>query len=698
MPRVGAQTTVEVGDAYVRRSADGWSWEVGTSGVAYRLVMTKLGLWTQGLARPGRASVIRTDVPESEVVLDGQRYVVGVRAFRFLGAQTAVVDGRVVLTLSFRLRDRAIDVQRHYAVGPGAPIVEMWTTVAADDGVTVRDLQGLLFDIDGGRDVWWHQGLEVGDSDGGPFTRRTARLADGQRLEFGSPVLSSQEHLPWFGLAVGDSRLLAGLAWSGAWRATLDGTSAGVRLDLGLRSMSAVARPGTPVEGPHAFIGVTDDEPGAEAEAFAAWIAARRGRRPFPSLVTFNTWFQFGTYIDDALIRQQIDGFAAIGGELFQLDAGWYPPVNAADRYDFTAGLGSWDLDGARFPRGLGTLGDYARSRGLRYGVWVEPERVDLATVGRGRGANARYLASNNGLLQPGRPNNQAREGQICLADAEAWTWVRDRLFTFLDEARPDYLKIDLNGYLVCTRDDHGHPVDGGNFAHTHGYYRLLTALRERYPALLVENVSGGARRLDAELLTRADVQWVDDRTAPAARVRHHYEQLTAVAPASTLLSYILTHPDEPVTGASDLALLARSRMPGVLGLTIDFRGLPQADADGLARQIADYKQLRALRGTPFSITLTDPVRVDGGGPGWDVIEQVNPVSGVAAVFAFRNAGGTRSVRVVPRQLRADASYRIRGFESGVLGTASGADLMSRGLDIDVSPRSSSQIYLLEPQ
>jgi alpha-galactosidase len=697
-PHLQAAASIDVGDAYVRQSADGWSWEIGTSGIAYRVVMTKVGLWTEGLLRPGRSSVIRTDVPESEIGIGDQRYTIGTRAFQFLGAEAAAIDGRAVLTLGFRLRDRPVTVRRHVAATPGAPILELWTTVEADDATAIRDLHGLTFEFLDARDTWWHRGLEVGDGDGGPFTRQSARLAEGQHVEFGSPVLSSQEHLPWFGLTAGDQEIVAGLAWSGAWRASFDGTAAGVRLDTGLRGMSATAAPGRPVEGPHAFIGVTAADPGAVAQAVAAWIAGRRQGRPFPSFVTYNPWFAFGTFIDDALIRQQIDGFAGVGGELFELDAGWYPPIAATDRFDFTAGLGSWDVDASRFPQGLGALSDHAHARGLRFGVWVEPERVDLATVGRGRGASARFLATQQGQIQPGRPNAQAREGQICLADDEAWRWVRDRLFTFLDEARADYVKIDLNGFLVCTRDDHGHPSDGGNFAHTQGYYRLFAALRARYPALLIENVAGGARRLDAETLTLADAQWMDDRTTPAARVRHHYELLTAVAPASALLSYLMPHQDEPVTGAVDLPLLARSRMPGVLGLTVDFRSLTSDDLGALSRQIADYKQLRGLRGSPYSIALTAPVGVDGRGPAWDVVQQVNPATGGAVVHAYRNAGGARSVRVVLRQLRADGAYRIRTLEGGVIGTAGGADLMTRGLDIDASRGSASAVYVLEPQ
>ena len=330
--------------------------------------------------------------------------------------------------------------------------------------------------------------------------------------------------------------------------------------------------------------------------------------------------------------------------------------------------------------------------------MWIEPERIDMATVGRSGQARESFLATNNGEYQPGRPNSQAHEAQICLAEDDAWQWVRDRMFAFLDEARPDYLKIDLNGYLICTRTTHNHPADGGNFAHTQGYYRLLAALRERYPALWLENVSGGARRLDAEMLTRTDAHWMDDRTAPAARVRHHLALLTGLLPPSALLSYLLPHEDEPLPGADDPRLLARSRMPGAMGLTVDFRALDSADYDQLSAHFAEYKALRATRGSPFAVALTEPVGVTGDGPEWDVLQEVNPASGVTTVFAFRNPRGGRSVRVVLQRLRAGATYRIRSLDRGAIGQASADDLMTRGFDIDASSRSAAQVFVFEPQ
>lgn len=695
---VRAGADLEVDDAYVHESSDGRRWDVGNRAVRYELGLDASGaLVVSALSAAGRGNLITGGGADADLTIEDVRVPLGGRDFRFLAAEANAVAGRAVLTLAFAHRDRPLVVGRHYAVAPGAPVIEMWTTVEAEEPTRLRDLDGLRLEI-AARDAWWHRGHDTPDDQGGPFTRQTATVDEGREIRFGSHALSSLDALPWFGLDAGADRVLLGLAWSGTWRTVLVGTAAGTYVHAGLPDMAVVARPGQPVEFPHAFVAVTGARAGDQADAIASWLATRRQGRTYPALATYNTWFTFGIGIDDELIRREMDSFAAIGGELFQLDAGWYPAEQPANVFDFSAGLGSWRVDQRRFPNGLGALTDHAHGLGLRFGVWVEPERIDRITIGRPGLAEASYLAQQDGAYQPGRANDGPGQAQICLGHGPAWHWLHDRLVAFLDAARPDYLKIDLNGWIVCNRDDHDHDRDGGNFAHVTGYYRLLAALRERYPALILENVAGGARRLDAETLTRADVQWMDDRTAPAARVRHHLELLAAVVPPGALLSYLLPHADEPMLDGADLPLLSRSRMPGVLGLSVDFRGMSEGDHHRLAAQIDQFKGLRALRGRAVTAVLTDPIGITGEGPGWDVLQQVDPASGVAVLFAFRNAHGDRRVRVVPTQLTAGRVYRLRSLDRGDLGSADADELMTSGLVIDASPRSASEVFVLEPR
>lgn len=694
----GPEELARVDDAFVEQAGGGDGWAIGNRHVVYRLGLSASGeLEAQSLELTGGESVIDRSIGDAVFTDDALSGPLGGRDFRFSGAEAHVEGRRVVLTLAFTRRDRESVVERRYVVGPGVPVIEMWTAVQSRESLRLRDIDGVALDVRG-RDVWWYLGHETPDDQGGPFTRQTAHLDDGRHVEFGSTALSSLEAMPWFGVSDGHTQIVSGLAWSGSWRATIDGTAAGARLRVGLADTVVTLEAGDSHEFPHAFVAVTGTGAGDAGAVLAEWLRQRRAGREFPALATYNTWFTFGIQIDDALVRRQMDSFAAIGGELFQLDAGWYPAIEARNHFDFSAGLGSWRVDDERFPEGLGALSDYAHRAGLKFGVWVEPERVDMALVGRPGLAESRFLAMHQGAYQPGRENTHADAAQICLGDGDGWTWVRDRLYAFLDEARPDYVKIDLNGWLVCTREDHAHGRDGGNYAHVTGFYRLLEALRARYPDLIIENVAGGARRLDMELLTRADVAWMDDRTTPAARVRHHLESLSAIVPAGALLSYLMPHPDEPMMDADDFLLLSRSRMPGVMGLAVDFRGMSEGDHNLIGAEIDVFKGLRALRGRSVAAVLTPPVGVDQSGPGWDVIEHVNPDTGAIVVYAFRNHHGDRRVQVPLVRLQPDVTYRIRSLDRGPLGEAAGEVLMGRGLDIDATELSSSQVLILEPR
>src|SRR5262249_25129446 len=145
--------------------------------------------------------------------------------------------------------------------------------------------------------------------------------------------------------------------------------------------------------------------------------------------------------------------------------------------------------------------------------------------------------------------------------------WILDWLTALLDEVQPDYLKWDNNMWLNCNREGHDHGASGGNFAQVTGLYKLLSEIRDRYPDLTIENVSGGGNRLDVGMLRYTDVAWMDDRTAPSMHVRHNLEGLTAVFPPAYLLSFVTEHDTEPLHDSPDMSLYMRSRMGGVLGL-----------------------------------------------------------------------------------------------------------------------------------
>jgi len=357
-------------------------------------------------------------------------------------------------------------------------------------------------------------------------------------------------------------------------------------------------------------------------------------------------------------------------------------------RWDFDSGLGSWQADPARFPDGLAALADYAHGVGMKFGLWVEPERIDLALVGRRSATEESWLATSRGDL------GSDRTGLICLAIPAARKWIVDRLAALIADVRPDYLKWDNNTWVNCDRTVHGHDLEDGNYAQVNGLYDVLSQLRDRYPSLLIENVSGGGNRLDFGMLRYTDVAWMDDRTAPSVHVRHNVQGLSAVFPPAYLLSFVTPHADEPLHGAPDMALYFRSRMEGALGLCFRAGGFSEGDLAQMAQQIEVYKALRATLSVSAGALLTRQA-AETDGPDWDVLQEATADGTRLLVSAFQSNSGVEKITVRPTGLNAATTYEVRSVDLGLLGTATGADLMANGIELIGSPVTAAHILVL---
>ena len=64
-----------------------------------------------------------------------------------------------------------------------------------------------------------------------------------------------------------------------------------------------------------------------------------------------------------------------MGFELFLLDDGWF--ANKYPRDNDKAGLGDWDCNKKKLPHGLGYLVNESKKKGIKFGIWLEPEMVN---------------------------------------------------------------------------------------------------------------------------------------------------------------------------------------------------------------------------------------------------------------------------------------------------------------------------------
>jgi len=317
------------------------------------------------------------------------------------------------------------------------------------------------------------------------------------------------------------------------------------------------------------------------AARFHTYLRARphHPRRPRP--VVMNTWE--AVYFDHDLGR--LTELAALGAEVgverYVLDDGWF-----RHRRDDSAGLGDWYVDEDVWPDGLHPLVDAVRGLGMEFGLWVEPEMVNLdSDLAR---AHPDWVLGTGGRT----PLPSRRQQVLDLGHPDAYAYILERLDALLSEYPIAYLKWDHNRDLL----DAGHGPDGrpGVHAQTVAFYRLLDELRARHPGVEIESCSSGGLRIDLEVLEHTDRVWGSDVIDPLER--QQIQRWTAQLLPPELVGSHVGAPRAHTTGRThDLAFRAGTALFGSFGIEWDLMRASETERTELASWVALYKDVREL-------------------------------------------------------------------------------------------------------
>jgi alpha-galactosidase len=363
-------------------------------------------------------------------------------------------------------------------------------------------------------------------------------------------------------------------------------------------------------------------------------------RRPRPLIL--NSWE--AVYFDHDLDRllRLADRAAEVGVERFVLDDGWF-----AGRRADNAGLGDWTVDPEVWPRGLAPLVDHVRSLGMEFGLWVEPEMVNLDSD----------LARKHPewVLGPARGVGPASRHQYVLdvANPEVWDYLLRALDTLVGTYGIDYLKWDHNRELhEAVHGAADRPVAHAQVA---AVYRLLDTLRQRHPALEIESCASGGGRIDLGILARTDRVWASDCNDPVERqsIQRWTGQLL---PPELVGSHIGASPSHTTARHSSDAFRLTTALFGHAGIEWD---ITRCDAGELARLTAWtalYRELRPLLHGGCT------VRADLGGDA-TLLHGVVSYDGTAALYCWARlatSAEAQAGRVRLPGLEPDAHYRVR--------------------------------------
>lgn len=196
-------------------------------------------------------------------------------------------------------------------------------------------------------------------------------------------------------------------------------------------------KPGETLDTPVFYAGYSDGGMGGASRTFHRFQNANilsDGERAKPRPVVYNSWEATAFDVTKAGQEALAEKAARIGVERFVVDDGWFGARNS-DK----AGLGGWTVNRTKFPNGLKPLIDKVHSLGMDFGLWVEPEMVNVDSD--------LYRAHPDRVLH--HPDRSRTEGRHQLVLNLARTDVRDHLLSVLDKliAENDiaFLKWDYN-------------------------------------------------------------------------------------------------------------------------------------------------------------------------------------------------------------------------------------------------------------
>ena len=456
-------------------------------------------------------------------------------------------------------------------------------------------------------------------------------------------------------------------------------------------------------ETPPVFIGTFSGGLDAAGNDLRRWVRdvlgnPRTWRNPQFPFTVMNTWGA-GVNVNDALALHLIDESAALGLEMFHLDAGWFRAV------------GDWHPDPKKFPHGLKPLADAAHQHGMKFGLWADWAQAGLST--QPGALNIHDPAVHDWLVTnlPADWKPEDFKGQpIDLGVPAAHQWAAAETSRLVKDYGLDMLEHD--GYLVasgCVRPDHPHaPPDlqnlhiqqdaGFHFVYSpnstdvsyyaaQAYYDIQSRLRASYPNLLLEICNDGGRMVDFGSAAHGDYFSLTDTYDPLSNRRAFYDA-SHVLPPAMLESYV---EQWPAADIDNFRYMLRSGMMGWFSLMQDPGAWSDQQRAVAKDEIEFYKTaLRPLIRNADLYHISD--RPDG--VHWDAIEYFDPAKQQGVAMIFRGSTAIDSLHTFLLQgLHADRLYRVHYRDHPEFDTtATGSNLATRGVAVYLFLPNSSEI------
>lgn len=307
--------------------------------------------------------------------------------------------------------------------------------------------------------------------------------------------------------------------------------------------------------------------------------------------ILLNSWEGVYFGINEERMNQMMTDIASMGGELFVMDDGWF-----GDKYprrtDKTS-LGDWVVDKRKLPSGIEGLIDAAHQRGIKFGIWIEPEMANTRSELYEKHPDWVLKAPERELVL-GRGGTQV---VLDLTNPE----VQDFIFHIVDNLmakHPDinYIKWDANMSIMNHGSNYLNKEDQSDLyiAYHRGFESICQRIRLKYPDLTIQACAQGGGRANYGVLPYFDEFWVSDNTDALQRIYMQWGT-SYFFPAIAMASHISAAPNHQTFRTIPLKYRIDVAMSGRLGMEIQPKDMTDEEKELCRKAIAEYKEIRPV-------------------------------------------------------------------------------------------------------
>ena len=493
---------------------------------------------------------------------------------------------------------------------------------------------------------------------------------------------SNSTGFPYFDLTWGEDTAVFGIGWTGQWSKDISKTENGFNVQIGLADSDFYLKPNESVRLASVLI-VKGEKPTETRISFRTILREHYSPKTYlgekmylpTAIQCFDRYFGGLDGIpkdptwntEEGQIRTTDAAVKTKHMDSVWLDAAWFKGC-------FPDGVGNFSYHYG-FPNGLKKVSDHIHSKGMKFVLWFEPERIVRGTE--------LYDQTDKVLIY--HPT-ECDKRLFNLADDNARSWLKNKLISMIRENGVDVYRQDFNREPLdyWRKNDEKNRRGITEMKYIAGMYDLWDTILVEFPNILIDNCASGGRRLDFETTQRSVTLWKSDTGCFPDR-EDRLVTMWSQNQTLTLCEYL------PYIACAVWTMDPYTvRSTATQGIACNFDILnPDFDFKSAENVLAETKELKELwNGDFYPLTRA---AVDESI--WAMFQLAKGNQG--AIYAFRRAHCEESAKTVKfNAVEPDKNYKLTFIDENLVRTEkeySGKDL-ANGIEVTIPNKRNSLI------